>query len=112
MPLSKDRNLIQNEIQRMVDLIVERFRPEKIVLFGSHARGDAGKDSDVDLLVIMPVKGSKREKRVEIRSALRGIRIPKDIIISTPEEFEWRRRIVGTIEQPAARDGKILYARS
>jgi uncharacterized protein len=102
----------QPEIEIMVRRIVRRFRPEKIILFGSYARGEAGPDSDVDLLVVMPVSGSKREKAVEIGVALHGIRIPKDIIVTTPEEFEWRKEIVGTIERPAALEGKVLYAKT
>ena len=76
------------------------------------ARGDAGPDSDVDLLVVMPYIGSKREKQLEIRLALRGIHVPKDIVVTTPEEFQWRKEVPGTIERPAAREGKVLYARS
>ena len=101
----------KNAIEEMVDLIVERFAPEQVILFGSHARGDAGPDSDVDLLVVMPLKGSKREKQIEIRVALHDIPVPKDIVVSTPQEFAWRRNIIGTIEEPASREGKLLYAR-
>jgi predicted nucleotidyltransferase len=101
----------RKEIRQMVRRIVRRFRPERIILFGSHARGDAGPDSDVDLLVVMPVEGSRREKAVEIGVALHDIRLPKDIIVTTPEAFESRKEIVGTIEWPAARQGRVLYAR-
>ena len=104
-------NLIEKKIDQMVQRIVVKFKPEKIVLFGSHSRGIAGKDSDVDLLVIMPVSGSKREKQIEIGVALHDIRVPKDIIVVTPEEVERRRDIVGTIIRPALREGKVLYAR-
>lgn len=102
---------IRKEIQKMVRRIVKEFQPEQIILFGSHARGEAGPDSDADLLVVMPVKGSKREKGVEIGVALHDIRVPKDIIVTTPEEFEWRKEVVGTIERPVAREGEVLYAR-
>ncbi len=102
----------QEKIREMTRRIVEQFDPEKVILFGSHARGTAGPDSDVDLLVVMPVKGSKREKGVEIGVALHDIRVPKDIIVTTPEAFEWRKEVVGTIERPAAREGKVLYARA
>ncbi len=103
---------IEREIQKMVRRIVRRFHPERVILFGSHARGEAGPDSDVDLLVVMPFKGLKHHKQVEIRVALHDIRIPKDIIITTPEDFAWRKDVVGTIEYPAVREGKVLYARS
>jgi predicted nucleotidyltransferase len=49
------------KIDAMVRRIVQRFDPEKVILFGSHARGTAGPDSDVDLLVVMTVRGSKRD---------------------------------------------------
>jgi len=102
---------VRKEVREMVKRIVKQFRPERIILFGSHARGEAGPDSDVDLLVIMPVRGSKRNKAIEIAVALDDIRIPKDIIVTTPDEFAWRKEIAGTIEKPAARDGKVVYAR-
>jgi predicted nucleotidyltransferase len=95
----------------MVRRIVSRFDPESIILFGSRARGNAGPDSDVDLLVVMPCLGSKREKQIEIRLALKSFQIPKDIVVTTPEDFQWRKEIPGTIERPAAREGKVLYAR-
>jgi predicted nucleotidyltransferase len=103
---------IRPEIDKMVRRIVKRFRPEKIILFGSHARGEAGPDSDVDLLVVMKVEGSKRDKQLELRSALRDIHVPKDIILSKPEEFQWRKEVVGTIERPAYREGRVLYDRT
>jgi len=96
----------------MVERIVRRFAPEKIILFGSHARGDAGPDSDVDLLVVMPVAGSEREKAVEIGVALHDIPIPKDVIVVRPEEFQWRKDTIGTLEWPAWREGKVVYARA
>ena len=108
--MARVQNLVKRQIQQMVKRIVGQFHPDKIILFGSHARGGAGMDSDVDLLIVMPVDGSKRAKQLEIRAALHNFHIPKDIIVSTPEEFQWRKEVVGTIERPAAREGKILYA--
>jgi len=99
-------------IDAMVQRLVERFAPEQIILFGSHARGDAGPDSDVDLLVIMPVTGSKRAKQIEMRVALHDIRVPKDILLVTPEEVARRRDIVGTIVRPALQEGRVLYVRN
>ena len=96
----------------MVDRIVRQFHPDRVILFGSHARGDAGPDSDVDLLVVMAVDGLKREKAIEIGVALHDIHVPKDIIVTTPEDFEWRKKTIGTIEYPAVNEGKVLYARS
>jgi predicted nucleotidyltransferase len=105
------KNRLERIIDEMVLRIVERFDPERIILFGSAARGDAGPDSDVDLLVVMPVEGSRREKAVEIGAAVNDIPVPKDIVVTTPEDFEWRKEIVGTIERPAVREGRLVYAR-
>jgi uncharacterized protein len=111
MPRSAKQVDVQAHIERMVKRIVKKFHPEKIILFGSQARGDAGPDSDIDLLVIMPMEGCKHDKAVEILCALDDIVFPTDVIVTTPEDFAWRKGIVGTIEWPAAREGKVLYAR-
>jgi predicted nucleotidyltransferase len=98
-------------IQAMVERLVDHFDPDQIILFGSQARGTAMPGSDVDLLVIMPVTGSKREKRVEMRVALHDITVPKDILLATPEEVLRDKDLVGTIIRPALREGRVLYAR-
>ena len=101
----------EKQIRRMADRIAKKFHPDRIILFGSYARGDAGPDSDVDLLVVMPVRRSRRSMAVDIGAALHDIRMPKDIIVTTPDDFKWRKEVIGTIERPAAREGKVLYAR-
>ena len=95
----------------MVRRIVEQFHPEQVILFGSHARGDAGPDSDVDLLVVMEVSGSKRKAMLEIRAALGDFHVAKDVLVSRPADYAWRKRYPGTIERPAHLEGKVLYAR-
>lgn len=101
----------QKTIKEMVRRIVEKFDPIQVILFGSYARGTAGPDSDVDLLVVMPVEGSIREKRLEIRIALHQISMAKDIAVFTPEQVAKYKSIVGTILYPAYREGKVLYER-
>lgn len=111
MPRTTKTTSLQTHIDRMVQRIVRKFHPERIILFGSQARGDARPDSDVDLLVVMPFEGSRFEKELEIDEVLWSIPVSVDVIVTTPEEFAWRKEYVGTIEWPAAREGKILYAR-
>ena len=62
--LKKPKPVTRQQIGAMVERIVSRFSPERIILFGSRARNDAGANSDVDLLIVMPVKGSRRKKAV------------------------------------------------
>ncbi len=93
----------------MVERIVKRFAPEKIILFGSHAAGNPGPDSDLDLLIVMTPNHSKAAQELDILKALRRYRMPKDVIVTTPEDFAWRKEIPGTIERPAAREGRVLY---
>jgi len=102
----------QKKIEKMVQRIVERFHPEKIILFGSHARGTAGPDSDVDLLVVMHVQGSRRQKATEIDFSLSDREIPLDLLVVTPEQFDRDRDMIGTVIRPAAREGKVLYERA
>lgn len=102
---------VASAIDEMVRILVERFDPERIVLFGSHARGKAGPDSDVDLLVVMPFEGSKREKRIEIRLALHHIKVPKDIVLASPDEVERYGDMVGGVLYPALSEGRTLHVR-
>ena len=58
--------------------------PEKIILFGSYARGDYSPDSDLDLMVVMQNIQSSREESTRLRRALRGLLVPIDILVATP----------------------------
>ncbi|MBI2843136.1 MAG: nucleotidyltransferase domain-containing protein [Armatimonadetes bacterium] len=95
----------------MVERIAERFKPEKIILFGSQARGDTGPDSDVDLLVVLPVCEDRKAATISIMKALADLPIGKDIVVTTPKELETRGRLASTILYPALREGKVVYAR-
>ena len=102
---------IQETLDEIVSRIVERFHPEKIILFGSHARGGAATNSDVDLLVVMPVQETRRKLATQIDLSLVGIEFPTDVIVVTPEEVECNKDRIGTIIRPAIREGKVLYER-
>ena len=104
--------IVQKKIEEMVRRIVERFHPDRIILFGSYARGEAGPDSDVDLLVVMSVPGSRRKKATEIDISLSDRQVPLDLLVVTPEQFERDREMIGTVIRPAVREGKVLYERA
>lgn len=96
-------------LHEVVKRLVEKFRPRRIILFGSQARGTADDRSDVDLLVICAVDGKRRDLMVAMDRTLKGLGIARDIIVLTPEEFEMDRHIPGTIARPAWLEGKVLY---
>jgi predicted nucleotidyltransferase len=100
-------------IQQAAALLSEKFHPDRIILFGSYARGTADRHSDVDLLVIAEAVSGKN--RVKLMSEMSGeidkLSFPKDIVVLTPEEFEVDKDIPGTIARYAAKEGKLLYER-
>ena len=99
-------------VKSMTNRLVESFDPEKVILFGSVARGTADEHSDVDILVICPVSGSRRAMMVAMDRAMRGLSIARDIMVLSPEEFENNRFIPGTIARTAWREGITLYERT
>jgi predicted nucleotidyltransferase len=103
---------ITRQLDAWVRRIAERFHPEKIVLFGSHARGTAREDSDVDLMVVVRVDGSRRKLATAIDLALADRTLPLDLIVVTPEELERDRDQPGSIVRPALREGRVLYERA
>jgi len=96
-------------IQTMVDRIVQRFHPLRVILFGSHARGSAVPESDIDLLVVLREVVDKRRTTVEMRRALDDLPVSKDIIVTTPDEIARRGDLVGSVLRPALREGKVVY---
>jgi len=96
------------EIQEFSDRLVEEFHPRRVVLFGSHADGRAGQDSDVDLLVVMPFRGNAVRKAVEIVRKLRP-RFAVDLIVRTPQQFRRRVNQNDFFLKDVERRGKVLY---
>ena len=104
---------MNNEIiSTMTERIVRDFHPMQIILFGSHARGEAHPQSDIDLLVVFSELADKRKTAVDIRPALADLPVGKDIIVATPEELERQRDSVRSVLRAAQREGRILYERS
>jgi predicted nucleotidyltransferase len=96
-------------LAEVVRRIVEVARPERIVLFGSAARGDVGPDSDLDLLVVKRGVEHRRRLAQLIYRRLLGVEVPVDVLVVTPEDIEEFRDKVGTIIGPALREGREVY---
>ena len=99
-------------LAEIVGRLTTNFQPQKIILFGSQARQTADARSDVDILIICPVKGKRRALMVDMDVSLEGLGIARDIVILSPEEFEIDRQIPGTIARPAWKEGRVLYEQS
>lgn len=102
-------------IKRIILTIVERikkgYKPEKIVLFGSYARGVSHQDSDIDLLVIKDSTRRRDERDKEIRKLLKDVRIPLDIFVYTPKEAEKFHTLKGSFINKIFNTGEVLYDR-
>jgi predicted nucleotidyltransferase len=96
-------------LNEVIDRITRKFNPVRIILFGSWARGEATKDSDLDLLVVLPKVEHKRKAAIEVLRALNGLPISKDVVVTTPEEIKTHGQMVGNILRPALLEGKIIY---
>lgn len=96
-------------LSEVIRRIVAVAQPQRIILFGSVARGEGGPDSDLDLLV---VKTGVHRRRLaqQIYRSLFGIPVPVDVIVVTPEDVRAFRGKVGTVIDPALREGREVYA--
>jgi predicted nucleotidyltransferase len=104
---------MKEKIKEIINKVFEEkgIKVEKIILFGSRARGDFREDSDCDLLIIVEEKLS-RDKRVEIshliRRKLADEFIPSDVIIRSREEVEERQKVIGSVIKSAMEEGILL----
>jgi predicted nucleotidyltransferase len=101
MASMKDIRLVGRRIGR-------EFSPQRVILFGSHARGTAREDSDVDLLVVALFEGTGFRKSLEILNRL-DVRLPLDLIAYRPEDVERRYREGDPLVREAIDHGKVLY---
>lgn len=104
--------MLSKEMQgEIVARIVEAIHPLKIILFGSYAYGNPTPGSDVDLVVITETPLPKRKTSVAIWNLLGYIPLPKDIIVTSLEEFDFYSHEAGSVMRTANEKGVVIYAR-
>jgi predicted nucleotidyltransferase len=106
-----DTRSVDAIVEEMTRRIAARFDPLQVILFGSRARGDAHADSDIDLLVVLPHVENSRTAAVAILDELADLPAFEDVVVTTPDEIAVRGRLIGTVLEPALREGRVLYER-
>jgi uncharacterized protein len=107
--MEKKRTVSEQILREIIRRIVEVAQPEKIVMFGSAARGEMGPHSDVDLLVVRSC-AHRRKLAMAIYKQLSGVGCPVDVIVVTPEDIERYGSSPVLIIQPALKEGRVVYA--
>jgi len=102
-----EQGLLSEIVQRLVDQI----DPDKIILFGSRARGDPHARSDIDLLIVKASQEPRHKRVGRAHRALIGLGIPVDILWYTPEEAAACSRLRQHVASRALREGQVLYER-
>jgi len=104
--LSRDKTLAE-----VVRRLAQAYHPHSIYLFGSKARGDAGLDSDYDLLIVVDdhAPAELRRSRLAYRS-LRGTRTAADVLVCTRSYFEARKHLKASLPGTVLREGRLLHA--
>ena len=105
---------INSIITRIINILVEKYQPDKIILFGSYAYGNPTDDSDIDLLIIKETDKKRRVDRfVEVQSLIynQGIKIPVSPLVLTKEEWQERLNMGDDFLEEIATKGKALYER-
>lgn len=98
----------QAQIKKLCKQIVDKFQPQKVILFGSYAYGKPTYDSDIDLMVVMPYEGNELEKMVEVRRQLDSA-MPVDVFVKTPKQIEERIALGDFFIAEVLDKGKIIY---
>jgi predicted nucleotidyltransferase len=100
---------ITPEIQYLVDKLVAGYQPEKVILFGSHAYGTPGPDSDVDLFVIKDDPRPRFERQLDARQALGRRSTPVDIIVYTPDSYKMANSKYNALVREVQTKGIVVY---
>lgn len=104
----------QKELDKLSKQIIEKYKPEKIILFGSLATGKLKKGSDIDLLVIKKTNKDYWQRAEEIAEILGGIRIdvPKDVLNITPKELKYRLSVNDFFIKDIIDNGEVIYEKT
>jgi predicted nucleotidyltransferase len=105
----RDVPIDEDMLKEIVRRLVAAVNPDRIILFGSRARGDAKPDSDVDLLVIKDSDEPPHRRVIRAYRALSGLGIPKDILWRTPAEIAEWSSVRNYVTTEALREGRVLY---
>lgn len=97
-------------LDRLVQAVVDKAQPLRIILFGSAARSDAGAQSDIDLLVVMPDGTHRRQTAQRLYREIIGIGVPFDLVVTTRSDLERHAENRGLIYRAALREGREVYA--
>ncbi|MCD6500747.1 nucleotidyltransferase domain-containing protein [bacterium] len=100
----------QKEIKKIVRQIARKYKPEKIILFGSFAWGNPTQDSDVDLFIVKNTKKAKGERLAKVEEILSDRKIPLDILVYTPNEVKERLSLGYFFIEDIVKKGKLIYA--
>ncbi len=100
---------IEQSLSEMVKKMCQVGSPEKIVLFGSRARGDNDSDSDIDLLVVESTNLPRYKRAARYRKAIAGLFLNKDIVVWSPEEIEEWKSVPNAFITTILREGRVLY---
>jgi len=104
------REKAQPVIAEATRRLVAEFHPEQIWLFGSYAWGEPTEDSDLDLVVVVPSSQEHSLQRVRrANQTLRGIGLPKDVLVHTRSEFESYHNVASSLTYKIIHEGKLLY---
>lgn len=96
-------------LEEVVRRIVAVARPERIILFGSAARGEMGPNSDIDLLVVKSGNYHRRDLAGQVYRNLFGVGQAVDVVVVTPEDIDRHRNSLSTVIGPALEEGEVIY---
>ena len=111
-PITQRKRIPMKTIRAIAKHIADKFNPEKIILFGSHAYGNPDAGSDVDLLVVMDTPKGELETSLEIRKSLPLLKFGLDIIARSSKVIEKRKKLGDWFLIDITEMGKVLYERT